>query len=55
MHLMVFAHNTLKTAIHNVSHNVIKTGLKGVCGNKGGVGITMNIGEKKYLFINCHL
>ena len=55
MHLIIFTHSSISNAIHNVEHEKVATCFAGIIGNKGGIGISMNIGEKKYLFINCHL
>ena len=54
-HLVVFASVRLIPIISNIQVHHVATGLMGSIGNKGGVGISFNIGQTSCLFINCHL
>lgn len=54
-HLAVFVHITLIPIISNVKSDCIATGLSNVVGNKGGIGISFNIGKSSLLFISSHL
>ena len=55
MCLVVFASERVAMLVRGVETVTKSTGIGGVIGNKGGVLISMLIGETKFCFINCHL
>jgi hypothetical protein len=54
-HLAVFAHLSITPIISDVHSECLATGIKNMVGNKGAVGIRMNIGKTSLLCISCHL
>ncbi len=63
-HLILFIHKDLlgllngkycKQHIKGVQSHVVSTGISNIIGNKGAVGISFSLGDKSFLFINCHL
>jgi hypothetical protein len=55
MHICVFAHIEIINKLHKVEGNSLATGFANMLGNKGGVGISLFIGNSSFLFVNCHL
>lgn len=54
-HLVVFASIRLIPIISNIEVDHVATGIMNSIGNKGGIGISFNVGETSLLFVNCHL
>lgn len=54
LHLVIFAHRIIEKYITAVSTDYKATGIVNVVGNKGGVGVSIDVGEKSFLFINSH-
>ena len=54
-HMVVFAHISIIPIISNVQSECLATGIKNVVGNKGGVGISFNIGKTSIMCISSHL
>ena len=68
-HLAVFVHASILPLISGLASEAVATGVKtGISsrlsinggnhsnlGNKGGVGISFNVGETSFLFVTCHL
>ncbi|KAI9001520.1 DNase I-like protein [Trametes punicea] len=56
LYLAVFIHRQAKPLVRGVSKSAVTTGLiGGRVGNKGGVGVSMNLAGTTLLFINAHL
>ncbi|KAK7454606.1 hypothetical protein VKT23_011358 [Stygiomarasmius scandens] len=56
IYLAVYIHRDLRPFIRDTSKSTVTAGLMGGrWGNKGGVGISMNIDGSSFLFMNCHL
>ena len=56
LYLLIFASNSLSSAISNVSTASVGTGFMGYVGNKGGVSARIILGEAtSIVFVNCHL
>ncbi|KAG6856305.1 hypothetical protein H0H87_005720 [Tephrocybe sp. NHM501043] len=56
IYLAVFVHRDIRHLVKGTSRSAVTAGLiGGRVGNKGGVGITMNIGGTTFLFLNAHL
>lgn len=55
IHLMVFAHRALVPFISEVVSGAIATGIANTLGNKGGIAISMRLGNTKLIVLNCHL
>jgi len=51
----VFGHVSILNQVNNVESDEVVTGICNMIGNKGGIGISFNIGHNSILFINCHL
>jgi len=54
LHLVIFAHESILKYISAISTDSKATGIADLVGNKGGVGISLEIGNKSFLFINSH-
>jgi len=54
IHLIVFANKTLLPQISHVRSASVATGILNTIGNKGGVGISMQLGLTSAVFINSH-
>jgi hypothetical protein len=54
-HLTVFARDDVAKHISNVGITTVATGFKGCLGNKGGILISMELGGRKFLFVQSHL
>ena len=54
MHIVVFVRRELSTYVSGVDRARVATGMGNVIGNKGGVGVCMNVGGTSLLFINSH-
>lgn len=55
MHLALFVHYTMISQVSEVVQDSEATGIANIIGNKGGIGISLKIGKKRYVFINSHL
>ncbi|ORX54056.1 DNase I-like protein [Hesseltinella vesiculosa] len=55
LHLAVFVWKPMASLVKQVHGESIKTGWANMIGNKGAVAISLQIGSKDLLFINCHL
>eukprot|EP00825_Cyclidium_porcatum_P049611 TRINITY_DN8617_c0_g2_i2.p1 TRINITY_DN8617_c0_g2~~TRINITY_DN8617_c0_g2_i2.p1 ORF type:complete len:430 (+),score=59.60 TRINITY_DN8617_c0_g2_i2:149-1438(+) len=55
MHICVFAHDSIVDDIYKISVDQKASGFLGFMENKGCVSISMSIGNKSFLFLNCHL
>jgi len=54
MHVVVFVRKELAVYVSGVDKARVATGVGNVIGNKGGVGVCMNVGSTSVLFINSH-
>jgi len=54
-HSIIFVHRSLLPLISNVKATVVPTGFMDVLGNKGGIGISFNVGISSFCIINAHL
>ena len=54
MHVVVFVRRGLAAYVSGVDKARVATGVGNVIGNKGGVGVCMNVGSTSILFINSH-
>ncbi|KAF9267628.1 DNase I-like protein [Marasmius fiardii PR-910] len=56
IYLAIYIHRDVRRFVRGTSKSTVTSGLMGGrWGNKGGVGISMNIDGKTFLFLNCHL
>ncbi|KAI8086906.1 Endonuclease/exonuclease/phosphatase, partial [Gilbertella persicaria] len=55
LHIAVFAWQPVAHLIKDVQSEHIKTGWANMIGNKGAVAVSVLIGSKSFIFINCHL
>ena len=55
MHIVVFAHRCIADLVWDVRSQSVATGLGNVLGNKGGCAISLAVGHRSFLFVNCHL
>ena len=55
IHLIIFVRRVYKSKINKIGTTSKKTGWKGMCGNKGGVGVWFNLFGVSFLVINSHL
>lgn len=53
--IIMFAKEELKNSIRGITRIKVKAGFGGVTGNKGGVGIRLNVDDTSFAFVNCHL
>ena len=54
IHNIVFVHESVLPLVRNVRSDAVATGLGNQIGNKGGVGISLCVGETNLAFVNCH-
>ena len=54
-HIIIFGHKSIRNLVSNVRSHAAPTGIAEKMGNKGGVGVSMSIGESTFVFINAHL
>ena len=47
MHLIIFIHQSMNEYVHNINNDRISTGFGNFMGNKGGIGVSLDVGEKK--------
>lgn len=55
LHICVFAHQSIAKDIYRISVDQKASGFLGFMANKGCVSISLSIGNKSFLFMNCHL
>merc|ERR1711865_1122979 len=55
IHQIIFIHKALLPLVTNVASSAVATGIANTLGNKGGIGISFNLGKTSMLFVNCHL
>jgi hypothetical protein len=55
IHLIVMASIRIIPLINNVHSSYVATGMLNKIGNKGGIGLSFNVGTTSLIFINCHL
>ncbi|KAI8352122.1 Endonuclease/exonuclease/phosphatase [Choanephora cucurbitarum] len=55
LHLAVFVWQPIAHLIKDVQSEHIKTGWANMVGNKGAVAVSVLVGSKSLIFINCHL
>lgn len=53
--MFVYVEDSIQASLSNIYISKVPTGLLGITGNKGGVGIRMNIHNTSLCFINSHL
>lgn len=53
--LIVFVKTSLLGDVRNVEATTRKTGLRGMSGNKGAVGIRLDLHDTSFCFITAHL
>jgi hypothetical protein len=51
MHLGVFIHKELLSLVSEVKTDVVSTGIGNVVGNKGGIGVSLKLGELMFFFL----
>lgn len=54
-HLVVFVHKAIVHLVSNINSHSVATGLLDTLGNKGGIGISFNIGKTSFCFLTAHL
>eukprot|EP00469_Lotharella_globosa_P016896 CAMPEP_0167829064 /NCGR_PEP_ID=MMETSP0112_2-20121227/11894_1 /TAXON_ID=91324 /ORGANISM="Lotharella globosa, Strain CCCM811" /LENGTH=275 /DNA_ID=CAMNT_0007732601 /DNA_START=15 /DNA_END=839 /DNA_ORIENTATION=- len=54
MHSILFVRNELAIHLSHVEKSYVPTGFADVIGNKGGLGISFNLGRTSFLFISSH-
>jgi hypothetical protein len=54
-HLALFVNISLAPIISKVKSDCIATGIQNMIGNKGGIGISFDLGKSSLAFISCHL
>lgn len=54
LHIAIFAHSSIEKYVTAISTDVKATGIGNVVGNKGGIGMSLEIGKHSFLFINSH-
>jgi phosphatidylinositol-bisphosphatase len=54
VHVAVFIRNDLFKQVGRVGTDKVATGIANVIGNKGGVGVSMDIGTTSFLFVCAH-
>jgi len=55
LHLTVFVHRSIIGCVKGIESAQVSTGVGNFMGNKGGIGITLNVCGTSLLFLNCHL
>ncbi|KAG7089700.1 hypothetical protein E1B28_011355 [Marasmius oreades] len=56
IYLAIYIHRDVRRFVLGTSKSTVTSGLMGGrWGNKGGVGVSVNIDGKTFLFLNCHL
>lgn len=55
MKLAIFVSDKVQGYVHDVSQSVERTGLGGVIANKGGIVVTLDIGNIRLAFASSHL
>ncbi|KAG8697159.1 hypothetical protein FRC08_006700 [Ceratobasidium sp. 394] len=56
IYLAIYVHRETRPLVRGVSKSSVTAGLiGGRLGNKGGVGISMNVAGRSFLFVNAHL
>ncbi len=62
INLSIFIHSSIFDKVTSnlnilldINSDVVKTGIGNMVGNKGGIGISFNIEDKSFIFINSHL
>jgi len=54
-HLAVYVHKGLLPMVSNIGSAAVATGYRDTLGNKGGVGVSFNLGRTSMLFMASHL
>lgn len=54
-HLMLIGHNSIREIISDAFVDTVATGIFNLIPNKGGIGISFKLGNKRMLVIGCHL
>jgi len=54
-HLIIFVNKSLRSELINVTSAAVPTGVGNRLGNKGGIGVKLEIGETTFLIITSHL
>jgi hypothetical protein len=52
---VVFVHKAIVHLVSNINSHSVATGLLDTLGNKGGIGISFNIGKTSFCFLTAHL
>lgn len=55
MYSIIFVHRALLPLISNIKASVVPTGFMDLLGNKGGIGISFNVGTSSMCIVNAHL
>jgi len=55
LHTAILIKNTLGPYFTTDKKSVLKAGICNILGNKGAIGISLNLMGQKIQFINCHL
>jgi len=54
LHLVIFSHESIIRYVSAISTDIKATGLVDLVGDKGGMGVSLEIGDKSFLFLNSH-
>jgi len=54
-HLAIFAHKAILHLITNIRSHAVPTGICNTMGNKGGIGIALNVSDVSFCFLTAHL
>lgn len=53
--LCIYAHKSILPTITNIEKSYVACGLLGMVGNKGAVGLRLNVMNTSFAFLSCHL
>ena len=54
IHVAVFVRDELYKQVGRIATDKVATGIADIIGNKGGVGVSLDIGKTSFLFVNAH-
>ena len=55
MQRAIFIRKEITAVVSNIKSVAIPTGINDILGNKGGIGVSLNIGSSSFCFITSHL
>ena len=53
--ISLFVREDVKQRFKEITASKVKMGMKGKAGNKGAVGLSFQVDDSTFLFLNCHL